>query len=50
MHQLPPQRRTTFFGPRMEAQRLIALEQGCGVVHHTTKELRARGSWHGMIL
>ncbi len=50
MHQLPPERRTTFFGPRTDAQRLIELELVFASVQHATKELRARGYWHGIVL
>ena len=50
IHQLSPQRRTTFFGPRTEAQRLIELELVFASAKNATKELRARGSWHGIIL
>ena len=50
IHQLSPQRWTTFFGPRTEAQRLIELELVFAAVQNATKELHARGSWHGIIL
>ena len=50
IHQLSPQRRTTFFGPRTEAQRLIELELVFASVQNATKELHARGYWHGIIL
>jgi hypothetical protein len=50
IHQLSPQRGTTFFGPRTEAQRLIELELAFASVKSATKELRARGYWHGIIL
>ena len=50
IHQLPSQQRTTLFGPRTDAQRLIELELVVAAVQHATKELRARGYWHGIVL
>ncbi|HSH81021.1 MAG TPA: hypothetical protein VLA19_21010 [Herpetosiphonaceae bacterium] len=50
MHQLPSPQRTTMFGPRTDAQSLIELELVFAAVQHTTKELHARGSWHGIVL
>ena len=50
MQQLPPERRTTLFGLRTDAQRLIELEVVFASIQHATKELRARGSWHGIVL
>ena len=50
IQQLSPQRRTTFFGPRTEAQRLIELELVFAAIQNATKELHARGYWHGIIL
>lgn len=50
IHQLSPKRRTTFFGPRTEVQRLIELELVLTSAQNATKELRARGSWHGIVL
>ncbi|HSH80673.1 MAG TPA: hypothetical protein VLA19_19255 [Herpetosiphonaceae bacterium] len=50
IQQLPPQQRTTLFGPRTDAQRLLELELVFAAVQHATKELRARGSWPGIVL
>ena len=50
MHQLSPERGTMLFGPRTEAQRLIELEMVFASVKSATKELRARGYWHGIVL
>ncbi len=50
MHQLSPERGTTLFGPRTEAQRLIELEMVFASVKSATRELRARGYWHGIVL
>ncbi len=50
IHQLSPQRWAMFFGPRTEAQRLIELELVFASIQNATKELHARGSWHGIIL
>ena len=50
MQQLPPQQRTPLFGPRTDAQRLLELELVFAAVQHATKELRARGSWPGIVL
>lgn len=50
MQQLPLQRRTTFFGPRTDTQRLIELELVFAAIQHATQELRARGQGHGIVL
>ena len=50
IHQLSPQRWATFFGARTEAQRLIELELVFASIQNATKELHARGYWHGIIL
>ncbi len=48
--QLPSQQRTTLFGPRTDAQRLLELELVFAAVQYATKELRGRGSWPGIVL
>ena len=50
IHQLPLQRRTTFFGPRTDTQRVIELELVFAAVQHATQEFRGRGQWHGIVL
>ncbi len=48
--QLPFQQRTTLFGPRTDAQRLLELELVFAPVQNATKELRGRGGWPGIVL